>query len=47
MAGAIAVILCDTNILIEFYKNNPAIVQELRIIGQGNMAVSVIIQAEL
>lgn len=40
-------ILCDTNILIEFYKNNPAIIQELRIIGQSNIAVSVIIQAEL
>jgi tRNA(fMet)-specific endonuclease VapC len=26
-------ILCDTNILIEFYKNNPIIVNELRQIG--------------
>lgn len=47
MAGVIPVILCDTNILIEFYKDNPAIVQELRLIGQDNIAVSVIIQAEL
>lgn len=40
-------ILCDTNILIEFYKNNPAIVGELRVIGPNRMAVSVITQAEL
>jgi tRNA(fMet)-specific endonuclease VapC len=41
------VILCDTNILIEFYKNNAAIVQELRAIGSEAVAVSVITQAEL
>lgn len=40
-------ILCDTNILIEFYKNNPQIVQELRHITQGQLAVSPITQAEL
>ena len=40
-------ILCDTNILIEFYKNNPQIVQELRQIGQSQLAVSPITQAEL
>jgi predicted nucleic acid-binding protein len=40
-------ILCDTNILIEFYKNNPAIVQELRQIGLSQLAVSPISQAEL
>lgn len=27
-------ILCDTNILIEFYKNNVSIVQELGHIGR-------------
>jgi tRNA(fMet)-specific endonuclease VapC len=42
-----AMILCDTNILIEFYKNNPAIVSELRQIGVERLAVSVITQAEL
>ena len=31
-------ILCDTNILIEFYKNNPSIIQELRKIGQNQIA---------
>jgi len=35
-------ILCDTNILIEFYKNNPSIVQELRKIGQNLIAISAI-----
>jgi tRNA(fMet)-specific endonuclease VapC len=40
-------ILCDTNILIEFYKNNIAIIQELRQIGSQNLAISVITRAEL
>ena len=40
-------ILCDTNILIEFYKNNQQIVRELQNIGQSHLAISVITQAEL
>ena len=40
-------ILCDTNVLIEFYKGNPTIVQELRSIGVAQLAISVIAQAEL
>jgi tRNA(fMet)-specific endonuclease VapC len=32
-------ILCDTNILIEFYKNNTAIIQELRQIGIHQLAI--------
>lgn len=40
-------ILCDTNILIEFYKNNLQLVQELRYIGSDQLAMSVITQAEL
>ena len=40
-------ILGDTNILIEFYKNNPQIVQELRQIGQNQLAISPVTQAEL
>jgi tRNA(fMet)-specific endonuclease VapC len=40
-------ILCDTNVLIEFYKGNPPIVQELRKIGVAQLAISVIAQAEL
>jgi predicted nucleic acid-binding protein len=40
-------ILCDTNILIEFYKNNQQIVNELHRIGQNQLAISPITQAEL
>ena len=40
-------IICDTNILIEFYKNNIQIVGELRNIGAHNLAVSVVSVAEL
>ncbi len=40
-------ILCDTNILIEFYKNNASIVQELKNFGLGNICISVITAAEL
>jgi len=40
-------ILCDTNVLIEFLKGNPAIVAELRVIGQDRLAISVITKAEL
>jgi tRNA(fMet)-specific endonuclease VapC len=40
-------ILCDTNILIEFYKGNSTIIQELRQIGVAQIAISVITQAEL
>ncbi len=40
-------ILCDTNILIEFYKNNSQIISELRYIGLNQLAVSAITQAEL
>ena len=40
-------ILCDTDILIEFYKNNPHIFDELRYIQPHNLAISVVTQAEL
>lgn len=40
-------ILCDTNILIEFYKGNAQVVEELRTIGAEQIAISVITQAEL
>ena len=40
-------ILCDTNILIEFYKNNTAIIQEIRQIGSQNLTISIITRAEL
>jgi tRNA(fMet)-specific endonuclease VapC len=47
MAEAIRMIVCDTNILIEFYKNTPHIVQELHAIGYQHLAISAITQAEL
>lgn len=40
-------IICDTDVLIEFYKNNRQIVEELRQIRQEQLAISVITQAEL
>lgn len=40
-------ILCDTNIIIEFLKGNSAIVAELQQIGQENLGISVISEAEL
>jgi predicted nucleic acid-binding protein len=40
-------ILCDTNILIEFYKANPTVIQTLQHIGSVHIAVSVITKAEL
>jgi tRNA(fMet)-specific endonuclease VapC len=40
-------ILCDTDVLIEFYKNTAHILQELHAIGQRQLAVSAITQAEL
>jgi len=40
-------ILCDTNILIEFYKANPTVIQTLQRMGSANIAVSIITKAEL
>ena len=40
-------ILCDTNILIEFYKGNSNIVQELERVELPNLAISVITAGEL
>jgi hypothetical protein len=42
-----AVILCDTNILIEFYKSNQKIVAALRDIGAENIAISAVTAGEL
>jgi predicted nucleic acid-binding protein len=47
VATAVSMILCDTNILIEFYKNNAGIVSTLRQIGIKQLAISSITQAEL
>ena len=40
-------ILCDTNILIEFYRGNSAILDVLHEIGVQNLAISVITTGEL
>ena len=40
-------ILCDTNILIELYKNNEQIITALKRIGVSNIAISVVTTAEL
>lgn len=40
-------ILCDTNILIEFYRGNPAILDVLHEVGVQDLAISVITAGEL
>ena len=40
-------ILCDTNIFIEIYRNNGGIIQAIKQIGQENLMVSDITCAEL
>jgi len=40
-------VLCDTNIIIEFYKENITIIDNLKKIGQENIAVSIITAGEL
>ncbi len=43
----VKVVLCDSNVLIEFYKKNQQVIETLRGIGQVNIAVSVVTVAEL
>ncbi len=40
-------ILCDTNILIEFYRGNSDIVEELQKIGLPNLAISTVTAGEM
>lgn len=40
-------ILCDTDVIIEFYRNNTSIVSELKKFEQDNIAISVITAGEL
>jgi tRNA(fMet)-specific endonuclease VapC len=42
-----SLILCDTDILIEFYKGNKIVVHNLENIGQRNIAISIITAGEL
>jgi tRNA(fMet)-specific endonuclease VapC len=41
------IVLCDTDVIIEFYRNNPNIIAELKKIGQQNIAVSTVTAGEL
>ena len=41
------VVLCDTNILIEFYKGNNNVLKSLEEIGQNNIVISIITAGEL
>lgn len=41
------IVLCDTDIIIEFYRNNPVIIAELKKITQLNIAISTITAGEL
>jgi tRNA(fMet)-specific endonuclease VapC len=47
LEGTKQVILWDTNILIELYKNNLVVISELRKIGAKQIAISIITQAKL
>jgi tRNA(fMet)-specific endonuclease VapC len=40
-------ILCDTDVIIEFYKENPQVIRNLRSIGEPNIAISIITSGEL
>ena len=40
-------ILCDTNIFIEIYRNNPDIIKAIKAIGQHQISVSHVTCAEL
>ncbi len=45
--GKEPLVLCDTNIIIEFYKENTEIVDSLKSIGQQSIAVSIVTSGEL
>ncbi|MEO8150029.1 MAG: type II toxin-antitoxin system VapC family toxin [Bacteroidia bacterium] len=40
-------VICDTNILIEYFKNNPTISEELQLIGQHNIYLCSVTVGEL
>ncbi len=42
-----SLVLCDTDIIIELYKNNTSIIAALHKIGQENIAISLITAGEL
>lgn len=40
-------ILCDTNVIIEVFKKNPAVIQAIEKIGLDKIAISVVTEMEL
>jgi tRNA(fMet)-specific endonuclease VapC len=42
-----SLVLCDTNIIIEFYKKNQEVITQLKNIGQENIAISIVTVGEL
>jgi tRNA(fMet)-specific endonuclease VapC len=40
-------ILCDTDVIIEFYKETPRVIKNLRAIGEQNIAISIVTSGEL
>ncbi len=40
-------VLCDTNIIIDFYKEDAKVLSNLQLIGQKNIAISAITVGEL
>jgi tRNA(fMet)-specific endonuclease VapC len=42
-----SLVLCDTNVIVEFYKKNPTIIKQLQEIGQNSIAVSIVTAGEL
>ena len=47
MAEKNNIILCDTNVIIETFRNNKVVIDELEKIGYDNITISVITVAEL
>ena len=47
MAKKSNIILCDTNVIIEAFRNNKVVIDELEKIGYDNITISVITVAEL
>ena len=41
------IVLCDTDVMIEFYRGNPEVISDLRKIGQKNIALNYITVGEL
>ena len=42
-----SITLCDTDILIEFYRNNQTVIKNLKSIGQENIAISIVTVGEI